>query len=515
VQYDDIIVGGGTSGSVIAARLSEDRARQVLLLEAGPDYPDRIPEALLDVSTAVTHGHNWEFQAILAEPRQTTVPYPLGKVMGGGSAINGGLALYARAEDHAAWEAAGNDEWSWARVQPFMNRIAAGEDDKPALPLETTPSTELTRCQGAFIAACLEIGHRQIDLRQGTTPGVGVVPKSVRAGQRLSTARLYLAAARTRPNLTVRPQALVDRLVLERRNGRFTASGVEALIDGRRCSFSSGRIVLSSGAINSPAILLRSGIGPSGEIARAGGTPLLDLPGVGKNLQDHPAVSIWAVPTEGACAVGEAVHQAVLQLRSGAPAALCDLQLFMLSGLSTSMLPPLRELMGSDCVLGISVVVATPTSRGRVEILDRDPTHAPRICLNCLQDDGDLRRMMDGVRSAWRLLQQDRLAGHVQRLVWWHQSLLDSDRVLQRVTRTTVRPTWHPVGTLRMGRDSDPMAVVDQRGQLYGCGNVTVADASIMPTLPSVPTNLTCMLIGERIAAHLCGSTRSVSRTSP
>jgi choline dehydrogenase len=186
----------------------------------------------------------------------------------------------------------------------------------------------------------------------------------------------------------------------------------------------------------------------------------------------------------------------------------------MLSGLSISMLPPLGDLMGSDCVLGISVVVATPTSRGRVEILDRDPTHAPRIWLNCLQDAGDLRRMMDGVRSAWRLLQQDRLARHVRRFVWWQQSLLDSDRVLQGVARTTVRPTWHPVGTLRMGKESDPMAVVDQRGQLYGCGNVTVADASIVPTLPSVPTNLTCMLIGERIAAHLCESTPSVSRTS-
>jgi choline dehydrogenase len=543
VQYDHIVVGGGTAGVVVAARLSEERDRRVLLLEAGPDYPDDTPAELLDVSAAVTTGnHNWDLQARLSEdapaaltgqqariarvfqvaasrlpPGQSlpalaaagerqaaSVPYPLGKVMGGGSAINGGLALHARPQDYAIWTEAGNDEWSWERVRPYIERIANEEDEKPALPMEMVPPG-FTRCQGAFLATCLELGYPQVDIRRGTACGVGAVPKSIRAGRRVSTAALYLAAARKRPNLTLEPRCLVDRLILEHRDGALTATGVEALAGGRRCRFAGGQIVLAAGAINSPAILLRSGIGAAEEIARVGGEPLLDLPGVGKNLQDHPAVSIWAAPREGSCPLGETVHQAVLQLRSAASAALCDLQIFMLSAVSTRRLPALRDVVGSEVAMGLSVVVATPLSRGRVELLDRDPASNPRIYLNCMRETADLRRMKEGLRSAWRILSGERLARHIERVVLWSQSIIDSDPLLESLIRSTARVTWHPVGTLRMGREDDAMAVVDQRGRLYGCNNITVADASIMPAIPSVPTNLTCMLIGERIAAHLRG----------
>jgi choline dehydrogenase len=540
VQYDDIVIGGGTAGAVVAARLSEERDRRVLLLEAGPDYPDEIPAELLNVSAAVTRGdHNWDLQAFLnedapaaltgeqariarvfqvaasrlppgrsfpaaGERQAASIPYPLGKVMGGGSAVNGGLALHARPQDYALWKEAGNDEWSWEGVRPYMERIANEDDGKPALPMEMAPSG-LTRCQEAFRAVCLELGYSQVDIRQGTECGVGVIPKSIRAGQRVSTAALYLAAARRRPNLVIEPRCLVDRLILERRDGALTATGVEAVADGRRHRFNGGQIVLAAGAINSPAILLRSGIGAQEEIARAGGEPLLHLPGVGKNLQDHPAVSIWATPRAGSCPLGETVHQAVLQLRSAASASLCDLQIFMLSAVETRRLPPLREVVGAEVAMGLSVVVATPRSRGRVEILDRNPASKPRIYLNCMRETADLRRMMEGLRSAWRILGGEELARHVERVVLWSQSIIDSDPLLESLIRSTARVTWHPVGSLRMGREDDATAVVDQRGQLYGCNNVTVADASIMPAIPSVPTNLTCMLVGERIAAHLRG----------
>jgi len=535
MRYDYIVIGGGTAGAVVAARLSEERDVRVLLLEAGPDYPDEIPGELLDGSAPVTRGHNWDLHAIagddegepLSEQQRRIArvfqlassrlgkmpaagassaarfPYPLGKVVGGSSAINGGLALHARPEDYALWTAAGNDWWSWEKVRRSIGRMESAEADKPPLPLEMSPPEGLTRCQEAFLATCREMGHDRIDLRQGTADGVGVIPKSFWNGQRVSSSRLYLAAARRRPNLTIQPCCLVDKLVFEPRTGALTASGVEAIVDGQRCRFASGHVVLCAGTISSPAILLRSGIGAAEEIARVGGETLLDLPGVGRNLMDHPAVILWAVPAAGACRAGETVHQVMLQRRSASSPPLCDQQLFMLSGLVTATLPPLRDVVGADLAIGISAVVATPTSKGRIELLDLDPTREPRIYLNCLRDAADLRRMMEGLREAWRILQGERLAANTERVVVWDQSIIDADPLLERVIRTTVRGAWHPVGTLRMGREGDAMAVVDQRGRLFGCSNVTVADGSIMPVIPSVPTSLTCMLIGERIVANL------------
>jgi choline dehydrogenase len=540
-QFDYIVVGGGTAGAVVAARMSEERDTQVLLLEAGPDHPNNIPPELLNASSPVTSGYNWHMDAIVCDGKPvqptgqqaridrafevaasflspgesfrqpsksgTATPfrYPLAKVMGGGSAINGCLALHARPEDYAVWAASGNNHWNWDGVRPYINRIANEESEKPAFSIQPARIEELTRCQRAFFDACQEMGHSQVDLTEGTEPGVGAIPMSSREGRRVSTSALYLATARNRPNLTIYPNCLVDRLLLQNGNGDLTATGIEAVVDGQRCRFSGGHIIVSAGAINSPTILLRSGIGAAEEVERVNVRPLLNLAGVGKNLQDHPAVSIWAIPKEGSCLAGETIHQLLLQQKSSVSKSICDVQLFMLSAVPVQELPGLHHFIGTGLAMGVSTVVATPRSRGSVGIVEADPLASPRIHLNCLYEPNDLRSMMEGVRSAWRILRREPLAGHTAGFVLWDEKIVDSDVLLERLIRTTVRTVWHPAGTLRMGKQKDRMSVVDQRGKLQGCRNVTVADASIMPAIPSVPTALTCMVIGERIAAHLRG----------
>lgn len=536
--HDCIVVGGGTAGSIVAARLSEDPTRRVLLLEAGPDYPDELPPALRDVNVAVLAGHNWELDAVVREDARPVLseaqkrvarvfdvassrvgsarlavpgaerpgarmPYPLGKVVGGGSAVNAGLALHARPEDYSRWRDEGSPEWDWERVRPYVQRVMAADAEKAALPVVTASPHELTRSQRAFREACRASGWPDVDLRDGSHAGVGAVPKCTVDGRRVSTAALYLAPARKRPNLTIMAGCVVDRLVLARGSDGWSATAVDAIVAGRRCRLSAGHVILSAGAINSPAILMRSGIGAAGDLARAGAVPVLDAPGVGRNLQDHPAVCVWAVPGEGTCAPGEPTHQVMLQQRSTGSPSLCDLQLFMVSGVPTRAVPRLYDALGVERALGVSVTVATPVSRGRVDLVDVDPLVAPRICVNCLQDAADVARMTAGVRLAYGLLTSRELAADVTRIAMWGRRAVESDALAGRLCRTAVRAAWHPVGTLRMGASTDRAAVVDSRGRLYGVRNVTVADASIMPHIPSVPTNLTCMVIGERIAGAL------------
>jgi choline dehydrogenase len=496
MDRDIAVVGAGSAGCVVAARLSEDPDRSVILFEAGPDYVTggSWPEDLLD-ATSMPTSHDWGYLAAGPVPdRSEPLPLLRGKVVGGSSAVNYCLALRSRPADHAAWAALGLPEWSWDQVLPFYRRL---EDDPDGdgrwhgrsgpVPVRHAPRGELTPSQLAFLAACVEQGHKaQSDLNAPDALGAGAVPLNQVDGRRQSAALTHLAPALTRTNLELRADSEVHSVVVEQ--GR--AVGVR-LASGELVR--AGQVVLCAGSYSSPAVLLRSGIGPGDHLRDLGVTVVRDLPGVGTGLVEHPAFrTVFAAATD--------VHPAsrwrtMLSFRSSSEEPDVDLHIQARTvGATTS---GGAHPTGLDMVMMVGLL--QPRSQGSVRLRSADLSEPARIDPGFYQDPADARRIADGVRMVRRLAGSPALRDLLTEELQPGPEVGDAQ--LEDAVRAFPSVYNHPVGSCRMGGVGDPAAVVDTRCRLHGVEGLLVIDASVMPVSPRATTHLPTLMLAERAVA--------------
>ncbi|HZP96448.1 MAG TPA: mycofactocin system GMC family oxidoreductase MftG [Candidatus Limnocylindria bacterium] len=514
-RFDTVIVGAGSAGCVLAARLSEDPSRSVCLIEAGPDHaPDALPAPLRD-SSMIDERHReylWHHVARATDLRPE-LAIPSGRVVGGSSAINTTVYLWALRDDLDAWAQVAGESWRYDACVPYFRRMET-DHDFPSPPHGTSgpihvhrpPREAWSPAAVAYLEACTSRGFRACpDHNAPDAEGCGPVPFNTHEGRRMSAAVAYLAPARSRPNLRILADTTARRVVFER--GR--ATGVEIERDRARTVIGAGEVVLSAGAIGSAQLLLLSGVGPADELARLGIASVADLRGVGRNLRNHPLVATsWHVTDRYAPNAVELPIPWQLQLRTTAPASRDRLDVCLGVAVLTKHTP------NHVPRVGISVLLMHAASAGHLTLVSTDPHTQPAIDLGFLAEPEDVARMRASIALAIELGGTKAFAGLRASLAVPEPADLASTGALDGWMRWNVLTSHHPCGTARMGASDDPLAVVDAEGRVHGVPGLRVVDASIMPDCPRVNINATTMMVAEKIATAMRSSSDATAKAA-
>ena len=519
--WDLTVVGAGSAGATLATRAAQ-QGKRVLLLEAGPDRRSattpaawRSPNpvvALLDLAAA--DGVLWTGLDAARTTSQQPAPYWRGRGTGGSSSINGEIAIRPPLEDFADWAAGGCEGWSPADVLPYFAKLEDDEmfGDEPyhgrggPTPIHRTPTSGWGAVDAALSSSAQSAGFGWApDVNAPGATGVSPYPINSRDGQRISVNDAYLEPARSLANLTIRGNALVDRVLFD----ETRATGVTVVVDGRVVTEHADAVVLSAGVIHSPAILLRSGVGPARQLRDLGIEVRADLP-VGRGLQDHPMalVSLPLRPDARVRSPHDRHTNVCVRWTSGADAPVNDL---MFGSLNQDVLA--MALTGEGAASGAyGVWLNKPYSRGELVLTSTDPAAQPRVELGMLYDDRDLPRLRVGVRALMDLAAREETTSIVDAPLDGRNAALlaaiDDDDRLDHHLLTTVGDAQHGTSTCRMGNPDDHDSVVDPACRVLGVEGLHVVDASIFPAVTRANTNLASIMAAELMADRLDGSSQ-------
>jgi choline dehydrogenase-like flavoprotein len=528
MRYDYVIVGGGSAGSTLASRLSEDPDTSVCLLEAGGAGKSllvRTPAAVIAMLPGRPKINNWAFETLPQPGLKGRKGYqPRGKALGGSSAINAMLYVRGHQKDYDEWADLGCDGWSWEEVLPYFlksenNAWGASDMHGGDGPLQVSDQKSPRNLSRAFVEAgrSLQIRHRE-DFNTGDNEGIGLYQVTqfhdpARNGERCSAAAAYLHPVMERPNLTVITHAHATRVLFDGKR----ATGVAYRRNGQDQQVGATQeVILCGGAFNSPQLLQLSGVGRAEDITPHGIDMVHELPGVGQNLQDHldfilayktkdldnfglslrgglklmGHINTWRKTGQGMLATPFAEGAAFLKTEPELERP--DIQLHFVIGIVDDHARKLHLGHGYSC----HVCVLRPKSRGSVSLASADPMAAPAIDPNFLSDPDDLARTMAGVRMTRRIMQAEPLAGYAHKELFIKGEPDDAE--LEDHIRSRADTIYHPVGTCRMGQDD--MAVVDPELRVRGLQGLRVVDASVMPRLVGGNTNAPTIMIAEKAA---------------